>query len=233
MKITIFGDSIAKGLFFDKDNLSISRLKSGFASMLGEKTNCNVQNISVFGQTLKRANEKNLFDNYLAELNADEENIAIIELGGNDADFNWDDVQKSPDEKHVSKTGSEEFCEVLTDVLLKLKNNGVKVFVCSLFPISSERYFDNVLAKKYDGEKILRFLKGDKENLYRFQESYNNTLTKCVQTAGVTFVDYRSEILLKTDFLSYLSDDGIHPNDLGQTFICETIYKKTKNKLRF
>lgn len=229
MKITIFGDSIAKGLFLDKNNLSILKLKFGFASMLGEKFNCSVQNNSVFGQTLKRANEKNLFDNYLAELNADEENIAIIELGGNDADFNWDDVQKSPDKKHVSKTGLQEFCKILTDVLIKLKNKGVKVFVCSLFPISSERYFDNVLAKKYDGEKILQFLKGDKENLYRFQESYNNTLIKCVQTVGVNFVDYRSEILLKTDFLNYLSDDGIHPNENGQKFIYETINEKLKS----
>ena len=40
-------------------------------------------------------------------------NIAIIELGGNDADFVWEDVCVSPEEFHISKSEPKEFSENL------------------------------------------------------------------------------------------------------------------------
>ncbi len=60
MKIVIFGDSIAKGLNLSKDDLSIKRLNFGFASLLEKEYD--VTNYSMFGQTLKRANDKKLFE---------------------------------------------------------------------------------------------------------------------------------------------------------------------------
>lgn len=243
MKIVIFGDSIAKGLNLSKDDLSIRRLNFGFASLLEKEYD--VTNHSMFGQTLKRASDKKLFERAIFEKESAKEkeeakkqnskedaekNIAIIELGGNDADFVWEDVCASPEEFHISKTEPKEFSEILTKTMQSLQNAGFKVFVCSLFPINSKRYFDNVLTKKYDGEKILLFLKGDRENLYRHQESYNNILSKCVAEANATLIDFRSPLLLKTNFLEYLSDDGIHPNEKGQEFIFREINKTIKEK---
>lgn len=225
MKITIFGDSIAKGLRLDENDLSIKKLETSFASLL-ENKGYEVQNISMFGQTLRRAEDKKIFDKYISNLNQTEENIAIIELGGNDADFNWEIVQNSPEESHLSKTSPDEFVKILTNVITKLKSAGVKVFVCSLFPISSARYFDNILTKKYNSKNILKFLKGDKGNLYRYQESYNFLLTKSVVKTNVNLIDYRSKLLLKIDFLEYLSEDGIHPNEKGQKFIFDEIARK-------
>ena len=60
MKIVIFGDSIAKGLNLSKDDLSIKRLNFGFASLLEKEYD--VTNHSMFGQTLKRASDKKLFE---------------------------------------------------------------------------------------------------------------------------------------------------------------------------
>ena len=77
---------------------------------------------------------------------------------------------------------------------------------------------------------IKNFFKGDRENLYHYQESYNNILSKCVAEANATLIDFRSPLLLKTNFLEYLSDDGIHPNEKGQEFIFREINKTIKEK---
>ncbi len=236
MNIVIFGDSIGKGLRLNEDDLSIKRLNFGFAGLLEKEHN--VTNYSMFGQTLKRASEKGIFERAVIKKNisqenqneANEKNIAIIELGGNDADFDWKNVCDSPKENHISKTESKEFSSILIKTIKYLQDNGFKVFVCSLFPINSDRYFDKVLSKKYDGEKILLFLKGDKGNLYRYQESYNNILCKCVAKANATLIDFRSPLLLKTNFLEYLSDDGIHPNEKGQEYIFREIDKTINGK---
>ena len=124
------------------------------------------------------------------------------------------------------------FQKILTKTIQSLQNAGFKVFVCSLFPINSKRYFDNVLTKKYDAKKILLFLNGDRKNLYRYQESYNNILRKCVAEANATLIDFRSPLLLKTNFLEYLSDDGIHPNEMVKNLFLEKLIKQLKKRVK-
>ena len=84
LQVTIFGDSIPKGIA-TKDG-KIERLQNNVVSIVLKKLGIDAENISVYGQTLSRLVEKEYVDKYISKLNFDCTNIAIISLGGNDAD---------------------------------------------------------------------------------------------------------------------------------------------------
>ncbi len=221
-KITIFGDSIAKGLFLN--NLKPENLKTNAVLLLEERLNTKIENNSKFGQTLKKVFERGIFDKFAKE-NHDGE-MVVLALGGNDADYNWTEVEKSPQSFHAPRTPLCEF-ETMLDVSLKiLKSSGAKVVVTSLCPVCAEDYFDNVLSKNFDAQKILEFLQGDKQNIYRHQELFNLAITKIAYQNNCTFFDYRSEMLKLNSLNGLLCQDGIHPNERGQQFVSNLAFEK-------
>ena len=69
LKITVFGDSIGKGI--TTDNGKIEKISCG-AVELFEKEHClKVDNRSVYGQSLKRLCAKGLIDKYINDLSGD------------------------------------------------------------------------------------------------------------------------------------------------------------------
>lgn len=221
--ITVFGDSISKGFFYD--DIEIKKLENPVVDMLNSQCYLCINNKSIFGQSLKRAYEKSIFEKYLSEINKSENNIAIIALGGNDSDYDWRQVENNPSISHSSKTDESEFECLLYNIIERFQRNNIKVVLCSLCPIISKRYFENVLSKKFDREKILSFLKGDIENLYRHQEIFNNIIIRVAIKTNCLFFDYRSEFLKRNDFQSLMSKDGIHPNQLGHNLLFELATK--------
>ncbi len=222
--ITVFGDSISKGLFLN--GTKIDKLSTSAVDILQNNFMLEIENKSAFGQTLKRVYEKGMIDQYLEKINYDNNNMVVFALGGNDSDYNWDEVQKEPDAFHTSKTGLAEFSCILEESINKLKMNNVKVVIASVFPIDSKRYFENVLSVKYDGQKILQFLHNDLTNIARHQEIFNVACLKSAIKNNCSFLDYRSVFLNLANMLDYMCDDGIHPNEKGQTVIAEFIMQK-------
>ena len=55
-KITVIGDSIPKGLYLE--NKHIRRIGRGAVNTIAEKLGTEIENFSVFGQTLKKCCEK-------------------------------------------------------------------------------------------------------------------------------------------------------------------------------
>lgn len=229
--ITIFGDSIAKGVFLN--NLKIQKITPNAAEIVEDNFGVKITNNSMFGQTLKRIYEKGIIENYILNINPFQKNLAVIALGGNDSDYCWEEVEKLPNYSHSPKTMLFEYDQMLNDIIQKLKANNVQVVVCSLFPIDSNRYFNNVLAKKYDSQKIMEFFNGDITNIARHQEIFNIECMKIALKNGCEFLDYRSQLLNLRNFLDYLCDDGIHPNQMGQKFIAEYITQKICEKEKY
>lgn len=229
INVTIFGDSISKGLFLDGNK--IVKLPMSYVDILEKKLNINIQNISFFGQTSKRFIDKKFLNDFLNKLKKSDKNIVIINLGGNDSDYDFKCVSEKPYDKHTSINKLSNFKKCMVSIIKKLIKNNCIVFVCSLFPISSERYFNNILAKKYDKNNILKFLNYDLTNIFRTQQVYNDELLKICNRLEVDFIDYRCKLMLKKDMQKYLSSDGIHANILGQKFIANYIIKSISNSL--
>ena len=226
-KITVFGDSIPKGIIF-KDN-KLSKIADNAVKIVAEYYNIKIENCSVYGQTMTRINAKGIFDDYLKNLNKKIKNIAVISIGGNDSDYNWQEVEKSPKFNHLPKTPPKEFIDLLDKSILKLKKHKVKVILTNIPPIDSKRYFNNVISKIANPDKVLQFLDNDIENIYRHQEFYNLLITKCAQKNKCRLIDIRQSFLWDKGYLNKICDDGIHPNQQGYNLIAQSIIKQINN----
>ncbi len=225
--ITVIGDSIPKGLYLE--NKKICRISRSAVSTIAERLGAEIENFSVFGQTLKKCCAKGHFESWLNK-HAGTRDRLIISLGGNDCDYLWEEVAKDPFAPHLPNTPLPEFEGLLHTVISACKARGVTPAFTSLPPIDSQRYFKNVICKRADEERILQFFHGDVTNISRHQECYNLAIMKAALSANCPFFDFRSELLLQTDYLSLLSDDGIHPNQAGHDRIAEYFCRQFARK---
>lgn len=217
--ITVFGDSISRGLYLE--NGRICRIGQSAVSILSEKYCLETDNFSSYGQTLKKCWEKGHFERFIRETRRG--SILAVALGGNDCDYRWEEVEKSPLAEQKPNTPLYEFEDILRKAIALLRANGRVPVLLSLPPIDPERYFRNVICARADGERILEFFRGDVTNIARHQEAYNLAIAKAALRNGCSFIDFRTELLLRPDYLSLLSDDGIHPNERGHAEIARIV----------
>lgn len=221
LSVTVFGDSIGKGVFTDGGKIEV--LKDNAVNLFERWKGIKVDNKSGYGQSLRRICEKGVIDKYIEGLDKNAENVAVIELGGNDADFDWKQVALTPVEEHYPKTSVEEFSSLYAETIRKLIAADVRPVICTIVPISSKRYFDNVISKLCDGEKVLEFFKGDVNTIHRHQEMFNNEILKNSYRAGVDVIDLRKKFLDTNEFESLICKDGIHPNTEGHERIFDAV----------
>ncbi len=220
--LAVFGDSIPKGIVFENGRIKKARVCA--VDILTEYYKFdNVKNYSVYGQTLARLMSKGTIDEYLKTVDSSAKNYAAICIGGNDADYDWRTIARSPDEYHSSLTPIRQFAEMLDCAVKKLTDSGHKVFLLTLPPVHSQLYFSNVISKIADGENVMRFLGGDVSNIYRHQELFNYEVIKCAFNNDVKLIDIRSALLNDIDCYGKYCLDGVHPNEIGQSFIADTI----------
>lgn len=223
-KVTVLGDSIPKGIFTQNNRLQ--KVPENAVSLIASHYALDVTNLSCYGQTLSRLIKKGVLEEYLNSINKKDYNVVVISLGGNDADYNWEAVGKAPTKLHLPKTPPKDFEKLLNDTIITLKKKKVKVFLTNIPPIDSKRYFEQVISKQADKDNVLTFLNGDIENIYRHQELYNSIIMQCAVKNGCVLLDVRSKLLGKVNYLDYMSEDGIHPNQTGHKKIAKAIIQQ-------
>lgn len=221
LKITVFGDSIAKGIVFRDNRYQVAQ--DNVIALLERHYNVSIENTAQFGQTLRRINDRQLVQRYLRRIDETENNLAVFCIGGNDCSFDWNSVQHTPSEAHTSATTPAEFFELLKENVSLLQSRGVHVMILNLPPLDSEEYFRKYIAEKYDPERVMSFLREDVANIYRHQEFFSLMLTKFALTNGCSLADIRSRFLWKNDMRELLCEDGIHLNERGQRVMAEAI----------
>lgn len=221
LNITVFGDSIGKGI--TTDNGKIEKLKFGAVELFENQYGIKIDNRSIYGQSLKRVYDKGIIDKYISETDKSVKNIAVLELGGNDADFNWKTVAQTPNIEHGPKTKVKEFSSLYEKTLKDLTTAGIKVIVCTIVPIDSERFFNSVINSLADKNKVLEFFKGDFNTIHRHQEMFNNEILKTAYSHGASVIDLRQKFLDTNDFKQLMCLDGIHPNAKGHEQIFSAV----------
>lgn len=219
--VTIFGDSIAKGLVLKKGR-PVS-LGVNAVDLVAKHFGMNINNKSAFGQTIVRLREKGLVDEYLKKLDKKQRNIVVFCIGGNDSDFWWQEVAKTPLAMHDCKTPLDTFAETYMSLITKLKKKKVQVFVCALPTICSQIFLEHYIASLADKNKVLQFFDGDISNISRHQEVYNNKLREIAAQTKCDFLDIRTPFLQAKNLVKLYDEDGIHPNEVGQRLIANTV----------
>jgi len=215
--VDVFGDSILKGVQIDDDNNRYHVDNNIDVEMLEKKFLLNISNFSKFGCTISKAFaliEKRFKS---GELNCD---AIVLNLGGNDCDFDWKAVSERPEEEHQPNTPLDVFTETYKNIIEYLKEKGIRPILTTLPPLDAQKFFDWFCGGLEKKANVLDWL-GGVEAIYRWQENYSRTIEKIAEETGTLLVDLRGAFLKHRKLEHLLCADGTHPNTEGQRVITQ------------
>lgn len=213
-KVLVCGDSISEGIVYDEAAQKYVKAKENFVCMAQTHLNCAVTNISRFGNTIATA-----LPRLSKRMGKERPDVVLIELGGNDCDFNWEQVAETPGGEHLPVTDIGVFSEALQRLAASLKGQHVLPVFATLPPLDADRYFQWI--SHNSAEKAARILQwlGSVTRIYWWHERYNAAVLEVAEKTGAALLDLRSAFLKTADFRRYICADGIHPNREGQILI--------------
>lgn len=217
MNITLYGDSILKGILLENGRYTINReWEARFARSL----DATIRNRSRFGCTIQKALAQIRKD---AEKQYDAGEYAILELGGNDCDYDWSEIAAAPQSEHNCKTPPEEFVRRYEEAVALIRKSGRTPIMMTLPPIHSERYLRFICRDGLSRENILAWM-GDVDRIYRWQAKYSGLVESIARKEHVRLIDLRAAFLQdKRTPEELLCADGIHPSRIGQGLIFDTL----------
>ena len=219
LDLCLFGDSISKGVVTDNTPEHYTTTERSFVKLLSEEhTDWDVTSYALFGSTIAKG--QSLVRRHAKAVEAAD--VVVLEYGGNDSDFAWDEIAAQPEATHAPKTDVSTFTETYEQIVSELRARGKKVVLLNLPPLDSKKYF-NWVSRGLDAEKILAWLGGSDSFIYRYHESYSVSVADIAVRQGVPLIDIRSPFLQRRDYSELLCEDGIHPNDRGHKLIASVI----------
>ena len=217
-KILVVGDSLCKGVVLDEQKKKYTLLKDCFINLLARQIDAQLINLSHFGATAPQG--QRMLEANMEKYDPD---IVVIEFGGNDCDFAWDEVARDPLKDHVPKTPLDDFEQRIDAMVDYVQKNGRKPVLTTLPPLWADNYFKWFTGcDEEKGFNILKWLK-DVWHIYWWQERYSNCLQFLSRKRGVSCIDVRREFLKQKDFSRFVCSDGIHPNPDGHQLIFEAV----------
>jgi len=222
--IEVFGDSILKGIqihpvhnrYFVDNHIDLDAIR--------QKHSVSIENHSRIGCTIGKGYElskKRLNKGALCD-------VVVMDFGGNDCDFNWKAISENPTCEHQPKTPIDEFVRVYHEMIEVLKKHSILPVLTTLPPLSPQKFFD-WFCKGLNKDNVLKWLGGDVNAIYRFQENYSRTVEKIVRDSGAHLVDLRGAFLRERHLNNLLCEDGTHPNTNGQKIITAAFLEFAEN----
>lgn len=228
MKLVALGDSIIKGVLVQSEGerSRYSLADKSIVECCAEKLGGESLNLGKMGCTIE-AGER-ILDRYLHKMSGAQ--YVLLEYGGNDSDYNWQEIAEAPEKEHFPRTRLEVFEQVYERVICKIKEMGAIPLVLSLPPMDAERYFAFFSQKWEYGFRanVMRWLGGSTNTIMSGHELYNLATMRIAQRTGVQWIDVTSGLLKGHNFRAYLCDDGIHPNERGQRMIAEAVLQSLR-----
>ena len=200
--VVLLGDSIARGVVLVNERYTL--LKEGVAELCAEKLGLNLQNFSKMGSTVERGQQL-LAQREAAIAAAD---ITVLEFGGNDSDFCWQEVAERPMNSHEPRTPIARFVEVYRSMIQRVRALGSRPVMISLPLMDGERFVDF---------QTRGMTARERQNVYDWLGHVER----------VPLLDITTPFLLSHDYQSNLCADGIHPNAAGHRMMAEWIAGQT------
>ena len=217
MKVTVYGDSILKGILLENGRYTINR---EWEERISGDFGLEIRNRSRFGCTIQKALS---FIRRDSENKTQEKEYAVLEFGGNDCDYHWDEISAEPEREHDCKTPPAQFMEDYREAIRLIRQGGRTPVILTLPPIHSERYLRFICRDGLSRENILSWL-GDVDAIFRWQAKYSEMVQSIAEQEGVFLVDLRSAFFRDGRTPEeLLCADGIHPSRSGQSIIFETL----------
>jgi acyl-CoA thioesterase I len=217
-RFLVSGDSISRGVIYDETKGKYSVSDKSYVAIVQRRLKGIVSNVSRFGSTIVRGIGK-----LGREIEKDRPDIVLIEYGGNDCDFAWDEIAAHPESAHEPQTGLELFEETLAGSLSSLEEKGIVPVLMTLPPLNADSYLRWVSHQDSGAEgRILEWL-GSVAKIYWWQERYSSAIGRIAERTKTRCIDVRAAFLRSADFQSLICRDGIHPNESGHALIARTV----------
>lgn len=216
--VCFLGDSIEKGVAFDTNRGRYALLRDCFANRVAQGWNLGVRNLSRFGSTVSEGLLR--FEKQKESL--EDCGTVIMDFGGNDSDFHWQQISEAPQDHHEPGTPLPVFLETYCRLIDQVRESGKEPVLLNLPPVEHRLYFDWI-SQGLNGANILRWLGGSTAFIYRWHERYSIGVHKIAQLTQTKLIDIRSAFLERRDYGTLLCADGIHPNAQGHALIADTI----------
>ncbi len=214
-KLKVIGDSILKGIQVNHETDQYYVHNTIDSVALGQEFGLQIENYSRFGCTVTKASQ--LLEKQLAKHEVFD--IALMDFGGNDCDFDWQAVNTTPDGEHLAKTPPQLFQSTYVQMIKTLKEHGVRPIIMTLPPIMPQLYLQWFCRKlNLQEENLLHWL-GDVNTIYRYQELYSKIVEQIAYEQQISLIDVRALFLNQLNLRKYLCEDGIHPNSEGQALM--------------
>ena len=217
-KVEMFGDSILRGVMYDGTRKKYCLCGDrAFADL--QSRGLEVRNHAKMGATIEDGLAR--VQRVLPEGTDASDTTVLLEFGGNDCDYRWDEVAEDPTGSFLPNLPSEKFLEQYRKAIRWAKARGARVALTSLVPINASRYFEWI-SRGRNASNILRWL-GDKSMLYRWQEQYSRLVERLSFEMDCPMIDERDAFLKSHQFTDLLCEDGIHPTQAGHDLFRRTI----------
>jgi lysophospholipase L1-like esterase len=226
--LVVFGDSITKGVIYDNEKSRYSNLKDCFVNLVGDSVKGTVHNAGRFGSTIMRGIGK-MYNDVMKKT----PDIVLIEFGGNDCDFDWEDIAHNPDTEHKPNTEIFTFRDTLLNMIDILRKADITPVLMTLPPLDSRRYFKWVTKGDEAAEQnVLHFL-GSEIEIFNWHNLYNETIAEVADKTKTLLIDVKAEFLKYRDYSRFLCIDGIHPNIDGHFLIADVVLHFFRDNYNF
>ncbi len=217
--VVVLGDSISRGIVLKGERYSI--LDNGFVDRCAESLCLNVQNYSKMGCTIDKGEQ--ILEQHKEDVaKAD---ITVLEYGGNDSDFFWNEIADDPTALHLPKTGLNRFHDTYIKLIRRIRCLGSKPVLFSLPLMDGQRFFEFTTRRMSTSGRnnTLSWLGGQIERIRNYHDMYNLEVFHIAREQSVLVVDITTPFLLNQDYTRYLCADGIHPNEEGHSLIAHRV----------
>lgn len=216
--ISLWGDSIGKGIIYDETRGRYAILKDSCVNLLAKKLDCPIENHAMMGATAAQGMER-MRDDFLHE-----GGLAVLEFGGNDCDMPWKEISEAPEKEYRPRATIEEFTRSMETLVKRVRGAGMEVMLVTPPPLDAEKYFKWV-SRGLNAEAILSFL-GDVQYIARWQEQYAVAVREIAERTGSRLMDLRDAFLGVDRIGDYFCLDGIHPNAKGHEQLARTAERR-------
>ncbi|MDL4840198.1 SGNH/GDSL hydrolase family protein [Aquibacillus rhizosphaerae] len=225
MKIICFGDSLTRGVSVVKGRLRI--LKENYPASLQDLFSQKETNdVTVINKGVFNDNSELMLSRLEKDVIEEHPDFAIVEVGGNDCNFKWNEIVEKPEEDHQAIVSLDRYLANIKEIVTKLQESGVKPIIATLPPLDPVRYYQTI-SNQYNpsvGNWVSKL-----GGIEHWHGMYNYHLNKLADELTIPKIDVRSAIKKAGDLVNLISEDGIHLTAEGYHAFSKAVYQYLVN----
>ncbi|WP_110926588.1 SGNH/GDSL hydrolase family protein [Bacillus massiliglaciei] len=226
MKIVCFGDSLTRGISFVRGRMRI--IKDNYPAALSKLAE-SLPFVEVLNKGVFNDNSDLLVSRLEKDVLSEQPDIVLIEVGGNDCNFKWEEVAENPAHKHEPIVPIDRYLENITLLVKSFQEKHITPFLLTLPPLDPARYYGNIAGKF--GPSLGHFI-SCVGGIEHWHGMYNRRLKTLAHELKVPLIDVRTHIKSAGDLRQLISDDGIHLTSEGYGQMSRIVFESLQNHLQ-